>query len=66
MAIGYSVDYSAHVCYHHYRIQRKMKAGESNGSVQGSSTKPVEQMDHILNAVGRPMLEVLHSVPRLA
>jgi len=59
MAIGYSVDYSAHICYHHYRIKHKLNAGESSGSSHGG--KPVEQMNHILNAVGRPMLEAASS-----
>ncbi|VDM70475.1 unnamed protein product [Strongylus vulgaris] len=46
MAIGLSVDYSAHVCYHYHLGQR-----------DGLLLNAKERITKILRAVGRPMAE---------
>uniref|UniRef100_A0A8R1HR87 SSD domain-containing protein n=1 Tax=Caenorhabditis japonica TaxID=281687 RepID=A0A8R1HR87_CAEJA len=45
MAIGFSVDYSAHVCYHYY-CARKQELYSKN-----------EMITRVLQAVGRPVIE---------
>ncbi|CAJ0587150.1 unnamed protein product, partial [Mesorhabditis spiculigera] len=46
MAIGFSVDFSAHICYHHH-VARKTELWEGKK----------ERLIQILQAVGRPMIE---------
>ncbi|CAB3404048.1 unnamed protein product [Caenorhabditis bovis] len=46
MAIGFSVDYSAHVCFHYYCALRKL-----------DTTSRTTIISHVLCAIGRPVIE---------
>ncbi|KAI1727831.1 patched family domain-containing protein [Ditylenchus destructor] len=51
MAIGFSVDFSAHICYHYYKLRNDLSF----------SSQDHARLTEILNVVGRPMLEAASS-----
>ncbi|CAJ0950679.1 unnamed protein product, partial [Mesorhabditis belari] len=46
MAIGFSVDFSAHICYHHHKARRS-----------GIRESEKARLQRIMESVGRPMIE---------
>uniref|UniRef100_A0AC35TYS7 SSD domain-containing protein n=1 Tax=Rhabditophanes sp. KR3021 TaxID=114890 RepID=A0AC35TYS7_9BILA len=58
MAIGFSVDYAAHICSHYYKLKKKALR---NGMYIFSPKQKQEMMSNVFSFVGMPMIEAAFS-----